>query len=245
MFDFNLNGISAASVGVFAIRRPNIPTPKLRTNTITVPGVDGVFVSSDNSYEPIKFEIECNFMSTTPETFDEQARAVRKWLLSSQASQLSFSDDPNWFYLTQIIQPSDIERTSKRIGVLTIAVTCDPYNYRTDGQQEIEIVDKQVLINPTSLQSKPLYKLTGTGQFKISINPIVQPLIYGFYIDVTDSATINTKLLQAYNSSGKIVINNMTLGDFDVLLLRPGNNKFYIGTPSGGKVSVIPNWREI
>lgn len=245
MFDFNLNGISAASVGVFAIRRPNIPTPQLRTDTITVPGVDGVFVSSDNSYEAIKFEIECNFMSTTPETFDEQARAVRKWLLSSQASQLSFSDDPNWFYVTQIIQPSDIERTSKRIGVLTIAVTCDPYNYRTDGQREIEIVDKQVLINPTSLQSKPLYKLTGTGQFKFSINPIVQPLIYDFYIDVTDSATINTKLLQAYDSRGKIVINNMTIGDFDVLLLRPGNNKFYIGTPSGGKVSVIPNWREI
>lgn len=245
MFDFNLNGTSAASIGVFAVRRPNIPTPKLKIETISIPCVDGVFTCNDNSFDAIKFEIECNFMSKTPETFNQEARTVRSWLLRNQMSQLIFNDDPNYFYNTKIIQPSDIERASKRIGLFTISVTCDPYMYRTDGQQEIEIINKQILKNPTTFSAKPTYKLTGTGKFKISINPLVQPLIYDFYIDVTDSATINTNLLLAYDSKGTSVINNVTYGDFNNLMLHPSNNKFYIDIPSGGNISIIPNWREM
>lgn len=69
MFDFNINGTAASSVGVYAIRRPNIPTPKRRISLITVPGADGAFTDDEETYEPIQFDIECNFMSKTPDTF--------------------------------------------------------------------------------------------------------------------------------------------------------------------------------
>lgn len=241
MFDFNLNGKAASSVGVYAIRRPNIPTPQRRISTITVPGADGAFTDDEETYEPIQFDIECNFMSQTPETFATEARAVRQWLYSQQASELTFSDDPDYYYKTQIILPSDIERTSNRIGVFTISVTCNPYTYLVSGKTEIALPSS--ITNPTAFIAKPIYKFTGNGQFQITIGTHI--LIYDFSVTVSSSATVDSELMLAYDSDGENIINNLTRGDFSDLWLSPGSNSIRSSIPSGGNIAIIPRWRTI
>ena len=241
MFDFNINGTAASSVGVYAIRRPNIPTPKRRISLITVPGADGAFTDDEETYEPIQFDIECNFMSKTPDTFADEARAVRQWLYSQQRSELIFSDDTEFFYKTQIILPSDIERTSNRIGVFTISVTCNPYTYLSSGKEEIQL--SSGITNPTAFIAKPIYKFSGSGRFQITVGTYV--LIYDFAITVSESATVDTELMLAYDSDGESIINNLTRGDFNTLWLNPGSNSIKTFVPSGGSISMIPRWRTI
>lgn len=241
MFDFKLNNVTASMYGVYAIRRPNIPTPQRRVNKITVPGCDGIFTDDEETYEPIQFNIECNFISSTSEAFAAEARKVRRWLYKEQAGYLNFTDDPDYYYRTQIILPSDIERTSNRIGVFTISVTCYPYMFLNSGREEIALPSS--ITNPTQFIAKPIYKFLGTGQFQITVGTHL--LVYDFSINVTESATVNTELMLAYDSDGESIINNLTRGDFADLYLPVGHHNIKSSIPSGGSISIIPNWRVI
>lgn len=241
MFDFNLNNKAASSVGVYAVRRPNIPTPQLRYESVKVPGVDGAFIQSENAYDPIQFEIECNFKSSSPETFNDEARTVRNWLFSQQSGRLSFSDDPDWCYLTKVIQPSNIERTSRTIGVFSITVICDPYLYRVDGMNEITLPSSYT---NTYMTAHPVYKFTGSGTYQIDIGSHF--VLYDFSITVTNSATIDTELMLVYADDGKDVISTVTRGNLSDLWLPYGSSiRIYTSIPSGGKITIIPRWRTI
>lgn len=243
MFDFNLNGKAASSVGVLAVRRPNIPTPQLRYETVTIPNVSGGFIQSENAYDLIKFEVECNFLSSSPETFNEEARAVRSWLFSEQSSQLSFSDDPDWCYLTKVIQPSDIERTSRCVGVFTITVICEPYVYLLDGLTEVDLPTHVSNLYETA---KPIYKLNGSGQFQINLKRnIVSSATLQLRITVTNSCTIDTQLEIAYGPNGLDQVQQISRGDISDLIIPHGGYTFTKTVPDGGSITYIPRWRSL
>lgn len=256
-FDFLLNNTKASAYGIYAIRRPNIPTPKKRVESVTVPYVEGSYIYDEDVYDDIKFSIECNFMAETAETFAEEARKAAKWCNtnSSQNSyiSLSFTDDPDYFYKIKILTVSDIDRTSPRIGVFTIDVTCEPFPYHTSGNQFLAATDGTKFTNPATNYHKsyPIYVLKGSGSFGININDDTL-LIYDFNITVDGTATIDTKELLVYDSDGTSLIGNTSkgsiisssaIGDIAGLRFNSKVNTVYLKIPQGGSVQIQPNWR--
>lgn len=256
-FDFLLNSTKASAYGIYAIRRPNIPIPKKRVESVKVPYVEGSYTYDEDVYDDIKFSIECNFMSKTPETFAEESRRAAKWCntnssLNSYIS-LSFTDDSDYFYKIKITTVSDIERTSPRIGVFTIDVICEPFPYHVSGNQFLTATDGTKFTNPATnyYKSYPVYVLKGTGSFGININddPL---LIYDFNITVDGTATIDTKELLVYDSDGTSLIGNTSkgsiisssaIGDIVGLRFSSKENTVYLKIPEGGSVQIQPNWR--
>ena len=236
MYDFMINGKNASTLGVYAIQRPNIPTPKKRIEKKSVNGRNGILTIDENTFDEITFAIECNFMSSKPENFAEKARMIKTWIYSNQQSELLFNDDANHFYKTQIIEISDIERTSKRIGVFTLTCTCDPFIYLSAGKKEIDITSTLINLYYTSA---PIYKLTGEGVFNISVNDNF------FSVNVAQNAVVDTELMLVYKENDGQLINQNSLGSFEGLWLKSGNNKISVTVPENGKVKIIPNWRAL
>lgn len=236
-YDFSINGVNASDLGVFAVRRPNIPAPVKRVSQQTVTGRNGVLVIDEGAYDPIEFKIECNFMSTSPDTFAYESRKVKNWLLSNQKGELIFNDDPDFFYKTQIIQCSDIERASKKIGVFDITCTCEPFTYLSAGKNEIDL--------PESIQNDfyvaaPIYKLAGEGVFTLTVNG------NSFSVNVAQNATIDTSLMLVYRTDSGALINQNTQGEFESLFLKNGVNLIQVQKPSDDSIiKIIPNWRAL
>ena len=248
MFDFNLNGKLASENGVYVIRRPDIPTRKRRTELITVPGMDGAFVKDSENYEPIAFSIECNFMSSSPDTFWKECEKIRCWLFSQQQSFLTFNDSEEIGYKTLTIQPSDITRTSKRIGVFTIDINCQPFPYFVSGQSQITVADNDVLTWPgkryyqSTPTSFPIYELNGAGEWKIEVNGL-QIFYYSFEMSLEeDKATIDTEKQLIFNQYGHDIGTAINRGDISDLVFGK-RNKINISAPSGGILKITPNWR--
>ena len=236
MYDFKLNNKNASEMGVYAIQRPNIPTPKKRIEQKSISGRNGILTIDDNTFEAISFEIECNFMSDKAETIAVNARKIRSWIYSHQQSKLSFNDDANFFYKTQIIEMSDVDRTSHRIGIFTLNCTCDPFTYLTIGEREIDIIPQIINLYYTST---PIYKLTGNGVFKLTVNG------NEFTVNVSGNAVIDSNLMLIYREDNGQLINQNSFGKFEDLWLKNGNNPISISKPNGGTVKIIPNWRTI
>lgn len=236
-YDFSINGVNAYDLGVFAVRRPNIPAPVKRVSQQTVTGRNGVLVIDEGTYDPVEIKIECNFMSTSPDTFAYESRKVKNWLLSNQKGELIFNDDPDFFYKTQIIQCSEIERASKKIGVFDITCTCEPFTYLSAGKNEIDL--------PESIQNDfyvaaPIYKLAGEGVFTLTVNG------NSFSVNVAQNATIDTSLMLVYRTDSGALINQNTQGEFESLFLKNGVNLIQVQKPSDDStIKIIPNWRAL
>lgn len=236
MYDFKLNGINASSLGVYAVQRPDIPTPKKRIEKKTIIGRDGILTIDDGSFEEISFAVECNFMASSSKSFGDCCRRIRSWIYSNQQSELLFNDDANYFYKTQIIEISDIKRTSRRIGLFTLNCTCNPFVYLSIGKQAIDI--SPVLVN-LYYQCKPIFKLYGEGVFKITVNGSQ------FIINVAQNATVDSELMLIYREDNGTLINQYSTGNFEDLWLKNGNNSISVSMPNKGTAKIIPNWRSI
>lgn len=230
MYSVSFKGTNCLECGLFPVRRPDIPAPKLRVIETEIPGRDGVLTESDGDYAPITISIEFNFLRT-PDTWASTFRAAKKWLQGT--GKLELSDDQDYFYRVYYCRIDDCERTSRKIGKFTAEFHCQPHTYRKDGETEVE--------NPTYLYnfgaiSHPIYKITGEGMCTLTVNG------RSMTANVGQNITIDTDAMLAYREDGTIQNTSVT-GDYENLYLTEGDNS--ISITDGFRLAVIPNWREL
>ena len=230
MYDITFNDQRASHTGLLVVRRPDIPVPVKKVDLITVAGRDGALISDISRYEPITISVALNFMAS-PDNWNERLRAVRKW--ANGSGRLTMSDDELYYYRVYYTEVSVTERTSKRIGVLTVDFICDPYQYRIDGQEAYEVAD--VKYNPYDV-CHPAYIITGSGTAALTVNGKSVLAV------VNDKITIDSELMIAYDSFGNAA-NTSTIGDFEALYLREGENE--IDITDGFELKIRPRWRHI
>ena len=101
---------------------PNIPVPQKRYKETEVSGRDGKYLEEDG-YEDIVIPVELNFLIKDTRWYDE-TRRIKNWLLSDINKELIFKDDAAFFYKVKKVTVGEIERTSRRIGNLTVNFEC-------------------------------------------------------------------------------------------------------------------------
>lgn len=227
LYDVQFNGYTAESIGVEVVRRPNIPSPKIRYTTYTIPGRDGALYETDGAIEDIDIDIEFNFISK-PENWAKTLAKAKKWLLSGPG-ELILGDDSDFFYAVKKVELGDTERPCHEIGKFAATFTCSGYRYYRTGEYE----HKSVEYNPGVI-AHPIYIITGNGECTLTVNG------NKIIAKVVDSIIIDTDLMLAYWKDGKFA-NTFISGQYEDMYLMPGDNTVTIS--ENFELKVKPRWR--
>ena len=227
MFDLTYKGKRASEVGMLVKIRPNIPAPELEYDPIEIPGRDGILMPAEKRYLPLEIEVEFNFISQTPNTWNESFRKAKAWL--SGSGNLSFSDDADVFYKVYSVKIDDSERTSYRIGAFTAVFTCDPYTYLKSGLIERDPAD--CAYNAYEV-AHPVYHMDTVGAWTLTVN--------GNAFSGTGETYIDTERMIAHDANGNLK-STTTLGDFADLYLIQGENTISADVD----FYIQPNWRTL
>lgn len=230
ILDVEYNDTKGSSLKIMAKELPEIPAPKKRETSITIPGRDGTIYTTDDAYESTEIKVQFNFIEAENK-WDERWGVAKKWL-SPRNKHLKFSSDPEHFYRISKVELDDAEHTSARICNFTSTfTTLDGLRYLEEGQNEHTI--DEVKWNPYEI-SYPIYKIYGEGYGELVVNGNCMAANIG------QNLIIDTERKIAYREDG-VLLNTMVKGNYDELLLMEGKNE--ISITAGFKFKIIPNWR--
>lgn len=251
MYDFTYGGVAASSLGVYAVKRPNVPVPERNVELIEVQGMDGSLTVDYGTYKDVTFPVPCNFMSASPDAFESDARKIRPWLLSTPLlSRLEFTDDAGWCRIVKKVSVGEITRQNKLIGTFDVTFTCDPYMYSVSSFEE---TDMEVLLSGWSAAgtnsgaaSFPLVHFIGEGSGSLAIVKIGGDVARAEFA-LGQDVYIDTARQLAYNNNGDAVELSFSGGDWDDFIIRPGAYAITAGNTGDGVTAVkwAPRWRTI
>lgn len=228
-YDIILNEESGSDIGIAVSTRPSIPSPTRQYNEIEVKGKSGKLYEDLGTYADIDIIVKCNFVSSTPEEWNDVYRQVKRWIQSK--SKLKFTDDLLYFYRINKITIDSTIRGLQIVGVFDLTINCKPHMYLESGLEEIPIVSS---IYNNNEEARPTYKILGEGLLTLTVNGIA------IKVNVGQNLIINTEKGLCYRIDG--TPNNIALtGDYKDLYLKEGNNTFT--WTSGFAITVVPNWR--
>ena len=141
-----------------------IGTPSPKTETIDIPGGDGVLDLTDFFGEvkynnrPLSFEFST---IVPPDEFMDLFSEVQN-ALHGQRMNIILDDGPEWFYTGRITVSE--WKADKNIGKLTIDCDCEPYKTRlgdTEIFQMVEGAETKVILPNGRKTVVPLIEITG------------------------------------------------------------------------------------
>ncbi|WP_338658814.1 distal tail protein Dit [Paraclostridium sordellii] len=221
---------SKYDLGLSIVKRPNVPSTSKNKIAKEIPGRDGFVYEEIGGYKDIVIPVEFNFIENN--NIKERFRQIKLWINDIKDNKLIFSDDPDWFYrVVDVNLNGDFETILRRKGQFKIDFTCRGYSYMLDGNSPILIKNNSTLYNCYFL-SKPLLKIVGNGDAKITINNKT------FNVQVKDYVYVDSELELAYKYKGDSF--NISKGGFPTL--EHGANKINYSS-NINKLEIIPRWR--
>lgn len=230
MIDIEYNGMLGSNIGIYATKYPSVPAAEERIEEISVPGRSGLLHVRKKCFEQTTIPIEFNYIGKE-ELWNERWRQAKEWL-AAMGSELSFGDDPNFYYRISKVVIGSNERMSRRTGRFVASfVTKDGLSYYKSGNAEIDC--KKIPSNP-GIFSQPIYKIIGEGTCILTVNG------KSVEANVSQNITIDTERMISYREDGTLQ-NAAVSGDYEDLYLQEGENKITI--TNGFECKVIPRWR--
>lgn len=212
MDSFIFKGVSSNSFqGIVINSLPPISKPPKRTNKTQIDGKDGDIIEL-LGYDAYDKSIKITILEET------NIDAIINWLDGS--GRLILSNEPTKYYEAEVIDKIDFSRLVKYEQV-EIKFHVQPYKYLVDEEiisLDINSETSLSIINNGFIESKPIFKLYGTGAIEVYINNS-----YVFTINIDDaSVTIDTIKEEAYKET--ILKNRFMSGEFDNIKFMPGEN---------------------
>ena len=231
MFYFTFKNINNKTLGLEVATRPSIPAPVQRGEYIQIAGRDGSLLNTDGTYENIEITVEMNTVSSRASLWNTNLRRAKNWLRGSGV--LRFSDDPDVFFRVKAAGVGEVSRRAKRGGDFTAVFVCEPFTYYNAGTKEMTA--QEAGFNPY-YTCRPIYRITGNGTCTLTVNGKTMTALVG------QNLTIDTEKLIAYRTDGTLQ-NTAVTGDYDDLILQPGENA--IAITNGFTLTVQPNYRSL
>lgn len=226
------NGIADIDMGLSSIKRPNIINPQQASITEkTIEGRDETVTVKSKTLKNIEIPVSYNFINR--EDFIKKTRLIKKWINEINDNKLIFSDDPDMYYKVKYCKLQVIERTRKKKGSFEVTFVCSPFIYYKSGDNEI--INPNVLYNPSYLISKPIYKVEAEGIISLIVNGKEAKFNIG------QELLIDTELELCFRGKTK---NNIAFekGWYDDLFLNKDENIIeWKGNLKS--LTVIPRWR--
>lgn len=230
-FDFDGKN-SCDDFEILIARRPDLPSPKRRVNTINIPGRDSNLRFDEKTYEDITLTVECSVKDM--QNLADKIDGIKAWLFTAGESDLIFSFQPDKKYIAQAVNAIDFKQVYKYFSEFPVIFNCRPFKYAVKNDMVNIINSGTAVINPGTVESEPIINIYGSGDIVLKINEQQINLK-----DVTEKIIVNSVIQDCYDDAGNNLNGKMT-GEFPKL--KPGEN---IMEWSGDvvKAELLPNWR--
>lgn len=218
------NNKTSTEIGLNVVSRPIFPSPKQRTNNVTIPGRDGT-LTEVLGYEDIAIPIEFNCIKR--QDIHELNRQINQWLYAIVDNRLILSDNPDFYYRVKKIVVDDKKRRKKNYMNFTATFTCEPYQYSNAGAIEIKIPSTSTIYNVFPFESYPIIRIKGEGLMQLEINDQI------LNINVGQQIIIDSEKKLTYRNDGTLE-NQRQKGAYPVLSY--GENRIKV---SGGRLDAL------
>lgn len=216
------------ALGFLVVKRPDEPTAVRRYTTTQVMGQDGELYKDTGLYEDVTQSIDFNFMSDR-DHWSETLRRFRQAVIN--AKKLQFSDDPHFYRKIKKVEIDKCERTTTKIGTITVNFVMDPYHYSVPG--DIFYSDHGEYDYNRGDICRPVYEITGIGHVSLTVNG------YTCHVECNGGPVyLDTGLYLCY---GDGTTNADTDAEYEKLYLQPGHNDI----SCSANLRVQPRWREL
>ena len=216
--------INSLDLGLYMERCPERISPKRRDETITIPGRQGVLVTTDGTYESYIKQAEFIVRDTS------RLDAICSHFKGS--GWLTFSNEPDRRYKARVSNTITLAHVIGKIKRFPVEFEVQPFAYERNPKI-ISKSDPFGIVNPGTFESEPIITLHASGDVSLLINGKTITLS-----DITETVTIDSETMNVY--SGSVSMNNNMAGDFPIF--NVGNNSIF-WTGNVAKVEVQPNWR--
>lgn len=216
--------------GVELLSMPTRPHPARKGDSIDIPGRDGKLFMDEGAYDRVLVSLR---MIATSGSMD----AVNAWL--SGSGNLRFGDDPNRAYRAMITKEFATSNRNNRLNgrEFTVTFDCEPFRYVYPDSGAVAIAASgDTITNPGTVYSLPRIKVTGNGDFTMTVN--------GYLIEaqgLTGGAIIDCELQEVLSLDGMESRNAYFAMD-EFPRLSPGINAV-TWTGSVTSVQIEPRWR--
>ena len=234
-------------------------TPKKDYETVSVPGMNGSLIFSNNRFENLTIPVECFIRQDFPTNF----RNLMNFLLSVDGYQkLIFPQDEGHFRMALFRVATEGQTGSfNKSGKVTIEFECKPQRFRDDGDSFIPyqtvsmsqvdsalvdtaavgLEDYNTITNPTLFESKPLLRFYGNGTLTVNgTRVVVSGSSASNYID------IDCELMACYRGSANMG-SYVSLPDGGYPVLKAGSNavSYSSDTTNAITLRIKPRWWDL
>lgn len=226
---FALDGVSSDTLGLFVDYLPPVPMPEQKYNDYNI-GEDEQITIPDDVFNNIVYRIR--FYTFKPDNFDDSA--IKAYCFGK--TSLMISRVPNYYYKIRkmSLQVTDSLGYAMRTDYV-LTLTLAPFKYLVDND-EVTLAGAGDVVNEHTRYSKPVFKITGTGDIKLTVN--------GDEFEVkglTSGQTVVIDSQRHITYSGSTLLTGQTEGKYP--LFGVGSNSVsWTGTVTA--VKYTPNWRD-
>ncbi|WP_416037474.1 distal tail protein Dit [Lactococcus formosensis] len=244
---FQFRGRKSTELNMRLLNEMEFVIPETSIELQEIAGRNSSMIIDKNNFKDIEKRFPVRLYLEEGYTIPEQLREITAWLYSQRTyTPLVFSEYGNYYY--KALAYGSISAKDKKREWLDIDISfkCQPFMYRLDGNEEIQVITGQSLYNPEAYTSQPLLKFNKTSASSDS-----NFYIAGKQFRIAKEAgvgeiTIDSERGIAYkagnqNISSLVLLNS---GQYTPPQLLPGENTF---TFSGdiNNFRVVPRWRAL
>ena len=230
---FTWKGTNSRDMGIRLREMPQIVRPEERVTHVTIPGRAGELTVTEGS------DIYESYIQTIPLIVDSAAhvKTAEEWLRGSGA--VCFCCEPTLQQDARVINAVTFTKHSRNSTwwEADVQFYCDPYKSLVETESVINVTESGTTItNPGDIASRPLIKITGSGNITIRAG--------GRQINLTGVESgwqVDSDLEWVMNAQGNPLASVYT-GEFP--RLNTGS-KIIQFTGSVTKLEVTPRWRYI
>ena len=230
-------GVKSTEFGARLTDFISLTRPELRGTSYEVTGRSGDLWKTHGDYKPFDLKRKIRFRLSR---LDD----VSAWLTGS--GMLRFSWAENRAYEARAVKSANIEQISideDPVVELPVTFTCQPFRLLHPEAEAFTITASGTsFTNPGTAPSKPRVKITGSGDFSVTIG--METL---FFSDISDGGIIvDSVLMDALTYDGTLLANDKM--DGMPWTIQPGVNYVSWLVEDGSSIDsieILPRWRYI
>lgn len=245
---FEWNGVRCTDYGMHVLSQPSIVTPKERVTYREIPGVPGSLsqLEGDHVYDDITLACVCVIDSPyelVEGTSEDRISKICGWLQGG--GNVTFANRPEGFYTGRLANQVSFDKIVRGNPHMTFQVQfrCKPFFRLFSGCVTTTYNSGSVLItNPGNIPSKPLLRITGTGEGSVMIGSsslIVTDFSGLSYINIDCESEFVYKGELGNPMDPLVPLNTRVIGEW---LRVPVEDSFLTITGEIASVVMTPRW---
>ena len=224
-------GINSRTVGITVTDLPEIILPEERVTFTDVPGLSGSLAQTEgvDVYKDITLAVKCYCPDPTPEAIASIAACFRG------SGKLELPNRLEGYYEARVVNQISFAKILKgnKPRTFTVNFRCKPLLHLYSGETEETVSSGDFLHNPTGIQAKPLFTITGSGDITLLVGTQIIQLN-----GIEGGIILDSELQEAYWEN--VLKNSCMTGEFP--LLGEGDSAVSWTGGSVSEVKVIPRW---